>query len=137
MEARELRQTNWVSYYGKDYQVSSINSDETIRLYEDETNTNTVGCYSLKSEGFRPIQLSEEWLLKLGFVKSKTFIGIEFVSGMFLCYRDGKIVLEATTLFPILRFDGCKHVHQLQNLYFALTGQELNTHQLTSRRWLF
>ena len=83
-------------------------------------------------EIFKPIPLLDEWLDKLGF--KKEFDG---------CYSTEK------TAFPIWRnihnnvvglkwnefYAGTggviksvvhlKHVHQLQNLYFALTGKEL------------
>lgn len=73
----------------------------------------------------KPIELTEEWLLKFGFVESaedyyeifdcvvhlianRTFIGVGE-------YPDS---LESELITPL-------YVHQLQNLYFALTQKEL------------
>ena len=64
----------------------------------------------------RPIPLTEEWLLKFGY--DLTTENHYALSGhliwkcndLFMCDKNG-IVL--------------KYVHQLQNLYFALTGEEL------------
>lgn len=63
-----------------------------------------------------PIPLTEEWLLRFGYTKisNNSFIitghCIWICNDLFRCDKNG-IVL--------------KHVHQLQNLYFALTNQEL------------
>ena len=69
-----------------------------------------------------PIQLTEEWLLKFGAKELNAKRGVlkEFVlktvriemsnSGNFY-YKNSKLILES--------------VHQLQNLYFALTGKEV------------
>jgi len=65
-----------------------------------------------------PIPLTEEWLLKFGFEKkdsifSKTLLfGILQKNGIFFCE-----IMEGGV--------NVKCVHQLQNLYFALTGEEL------------
>ena len=70
-------------------------------------------------DDFEPIPLTEEWLLKFGFKKDKvdeTYYkdNFEIMLPNFFQY---KISLISDALV--------KHVHQLQNLYFALTGQEL------------
>ncbi len=67
-----------------------------------------------------PITLTEEWLVKLGFDK---------ISGYE--YRKGEFVAE----YSILNYNflwnnfvitiDLNHVHQLQNIYFALTNEEL------------
>lgn len=70
-----------------------------------------------------PIPLTEEWLLKFGFEKK----GKRFSKDWFYLWDEcGSIVFalaemhdEVGTYLPI------QHVHQLQNLYFALTGKEL------------
>jgi hypothetical protein len=64
----------------------------------------------------KPILLTEEWLLKFGYTKEGSnfwnlgHIVWEYADGVFICDKNG------ITL---------KYVHQLQNLYFALTGREL------------
>ena len=63
-----------------------------------------------------PIELTKDWLIKFGYTKEDSnfwFIGHivwEYDDGVFICDKNG------ITL---------KYVHQLQNLYFALTGKEL------------
>ena len=74
-----------------------------------------------------PIPLTEEWLLKFGFNK---FQGM-FVKTLRNGYQmmidktgtdSGNFRLIANDINGITYF---KHVHQLQNLYHSLTGEEL------------
>lgn len=69
-----------------------------------------------------PEILTEEWLLKFGFMVNREFNfenypfeiqKSKFDSECFLFYMKGSYVVRI------------KYVHQLQNLYFALTGKEL------------
>jgi hypothetical protein len=60
---------------------------------------------------FRPIPLTEEWLLKL----PNNFDGLELRLLNGVCFVDYK----GNTLTAI------NYVHEWQNLYFALTGEEL------------
>lgn len=75
---------------------------------------------------FEPIPLTEDWLLKFGWYKH------ELIEGSFrkegkpydqfqISWRKGILnyYISWHQLVPL------KHVHQLQNLYFALTGEEL------------
>lgn len=67
-----------------------------------------------------PILITEEWLLKLGFepvniLHDGTKV---FRAEPYFYFKDGigRISIHAPEI---------KYVHQLQNLYFALTGEEL------------
>jgi hypothetical protein len=80
-------------------------------------------------EMFEPIPLTEEWLLKFGFEKILKYyaLGIhqELFSGLMKFRFDRllqKWIFSIGTYKDITRV---KYVHQLQNLYFALTGNEL------------
>lgn len=74
---------------------------------------------------YEPIQLNEEWLLKFGFVTKKT------MSDTFVApYPDNYYHIIKHHGIYVFRCAGCSlqrvnYVHQLQNLYFALTGEEL------------
>ncbi|AGO47465.1 hypothetical protein Phi19:3_gp061 [Cellulophaga phage phi19:3] len=79
----------------------------------------------------QPIPLTEEWLLKFGFVKNDWTDGGTII---YYGWQNGAVLLEtdSNSSFFILdgkheEFNNIKHVHQLQNLYFALTGEELTT----------
>lgn len=71
---------------------------------------------------YKPIPLTEEWLVKFGFVKDysgwQNGIRIEYDKERqsYVLDTDGNDYLQS----PLI-----KHVHRLQNLYFALTGEEL------------
>ncbi len=76
----------------------------------------------------QPIPLTEEWLLKFGFNKEPDksftkrdiaiFLDKRFSSNLFMQENQGD--------FTWFSYE-CKieYVHQVQNLYFALTGEEL------------
>lgn len=73
-------------------------------------------------EGFKePIPLTEEWLLKLGFEYVSIYDSYIKQTGQrefILRKRDFVLCDIDIRVQP-------KYVHQLQNLYFALTGEEL------------
>jgi len=66
------------------------------------------------------IKLTEEWLLRFGFEKAA---GQYFQNFCVLQYFDSE--LRLTTHQDHCLSIQIKFVHQLQNLYFALTGEEL------------
>ena len=78
-----------------------------------------------------PIPLTEEWLLKFGFenrIRDNTYKLKNF--GKFIFDREmGWLSFYPAGLMCGMRCDFIKHVHQLQNLYFALTGTELEIKQ--------
>ena len=70
-----------------------------------------------------PIPLSEEWLGRLGFEQHMFTWEKERFSLMLRKVQSGEIWIENQEGFRDA--EHVKHVHQLQNLYFALTGEEL------------
>jgi hypothetical protein len=102
MKANELRIGNWYHWYafGKNYEYQ-VEAIDLIQNYEN----------------FEPIALTEEWLVKFGFTLRNR---VDYESNC------GALDLEATDAGFL--FDSriiIKHVHQLQNLYFAMAGTEL------------
>jgi hypothetical protein len=69
---------------------------------------------------YEPIPLTEEWLIRMGFEKSY-FENIP--------YFEKRCLTIDGCFFDVELMDGSKlelkSVHQLQNLYFALTNEEL------------
>lgn len=78
---------------------------------------------------FQPIPLTEEWLLKFGFVK----IGTNYENKWLVLWGNIKTKsIDFVLNEPHSRkrkITELKHVHQLQNFYFALTGEELTIKQ--------
>jgi hypothetical protein len=78
---------------------------------------------------FVPIELTEEWLLKFGFGEKCKSAGNrwQFFNGKdwfeLYDFYDEEEKLTGK-FFYSFKFE-IKYVHQLQNLYFALTGTEL------------
>lgn len=129
IDPKELRIGNIVGYDDLWYVVSSI-----IEPIELET-THRIGFEnsSLRKAArhIQPIPLTEEWLLRFGFSGSTPH-----ESPYFYSYAVGASTLRINPdngVVWIVASNGglfnnpklIEHVHQLQNLYFALTGQEL------------
>ena len=75
----------------------------------------------------KPIPLTEEWLLKFGFYSKNKKIGwwendkFSFIGRLSGCILHFHLIVN-DMFVEIIRI---QYVHQLQNLYFALTGTEL------------
>jgi len=135
MKANELRKFNLVqitsekakeeieepSPWVNEFEVKAIRDDgiDSVEIYNEIEN---VYCYASMDE-IEPIPLTEEWLLKFGFEKLNL-----------IAWRCGNIIIETVLGFNVrmmateessVFIKKIKHVHQLQNLYFALTNEEL------------
>lgn len=119
MDARELRIGNWVlfnDYSGGPLQPYQIQGDDISRAAVN-------GVYH------EPIPLTPEILEACGFVKRKEM----FYKGEYCININDRDVLVGSrgTIFNGDPNYGVginyelKYLHQLQNLYFALTGEEL------------
>ena len=115
MNASELRINNLVM--DENYNIVTI-------THEDFMGVNDDGGFPL-----RPIPLTEEWLVKFGFIQ--TIIGFESVNEYFPFSIEINSLGVAELYIEFYGGDKykklIKYVHQLQNLYFALTGEELTS----------
>lgn len=78
------------------------------------------------SEGFSrisPIPLTEEWLVKFGWKIGK-YQDAYYLDNLEIYSKDGEFTVNDHVANCTLCF--LKYVHSLQNLYFALTGKELD-----------
>lgn len=127
MKANELRIGNLV--LGLDNNVIKATTIEVgvVRCYDIEFENKGGNDYPEFMEDLKPIQLTEEWLVKFEFDKNTySEYHLDKIDFPFY-YKDGKINIS-----PGGMADGtfgiditCEYVHKLQNLYFALTGEEL------------
>lgn len=123
IQPTELRIGNLLQ---KDGKVFAVTIDDLIKLSQG----NTIG---------EPIEILQEYLVKFGFkeIENKWFEKHFFVnphhedrstlninSASFQIALFGDQMEEAVYLTP------CKFIHKLQNLYFELTGTELNYEKL-------
>ena len=122
MRIEEIRIGNMVKTTGRPVELSWVVSREDMveMLYKEE-----LGRFGGIYEG---VLLDEGWLIRMGFemqlfgtIRTDAYkrgcLTTHIVSG-----NTGECqVAIYNKLFPIY----VKHVHQLQNLYYALTGEEL------------
>jgi hypothetical protein len=127
MTARELRIGNYVKC-GVHYPIIEV-AQLFIDSYQFSRADGMRG--SLTYQSSEGIPLTEEWLLKFGFEKhgllNHTYffnkkLDAKFSFGNYA--RDSTRNLMVGTMEPIYSHR-LQYVHQLQNLYFALTGSEL------------
>lgn len=118
MKAIELRIGNLVEYKITDdlderiewWELSTIDSDD-LKIIQDDCD-------------YRPIPLTEEWLLKFGFkYNNPTYEWYDKSAVLFIQVNYLGFDLIAKFHNQVIR--EIKYVHELQNLYFALTGKEL------------
>lgn len=128
--ARELRIGNYIWFNDA---PEKIGIAKVTQILDNGILTDQGFAYINEIE---PIPLTEEWLLKFGFQKSIGFFMIlskltsielglnnDTAEIQYYCYfRERSHVGEGD--YVLLR-KNLKYVHQLQNLYFAITGIEL------------
>lgn len=115
MEAKELRLGNWINYLG---------SGE-VQIKDAKALFNSMEQFNYPHSKVTPIPLTEQWLIKFGF-EYRTDTGFDG-------WYSNPILGESIRIFEVenkwYKYSSAhiviKHVHQLQNLYFALTGEEL------------
>ena len=106
MEAKELRIGNYVNHNG--FAPITIDAVDIIHCQQHP-------------EAYKPIELTEEWLLKLGFNKSKFSSNcFKITNGYKFDFAGGEVLY-----LDSIRLEHIKYIHQLQNLHFALGGEEL------------
>lgn len=77
---------------------------------------------TLHLDKIKPIKLTKEWLLKFGFEHNDDFYSIGLIHIWYGVESSDFNYGNKNALYSIKTI---KHVNQLQNLYFALTGKEL------------
>jgi len=119
MKAEELRIGNLIQIKENfEFRIECI-----IGIYFHQVLTSGSQEILLTYDKILPIPLTEEWCEKLGFIKNKTFTGVEFQYKNFIVYDNGICVEDTHRHF--FKLSEIKYVHQLQNLFFALTGKEI------------
>lgn len=132
MNANELRLGNLVRYTppsnpykAQDLKIKSFGSETAILSFGEET-----GIIAKVSQ-LEGIPLTEEWLLKLGyrFYKNKESgtLCLDYVGKLDIDFYEGKIQIKSRyEEYDLYRhLFGITCVHHIQNLYFALSGEDL------------
>ena len=119
IQATELRIGNYLTYHTPD------DTDMPCKIdAQDILNISTN--YMHNAEIHSPIPLTEEILLKCGFVKNE--LGDIILNGLMLAHitSDDNFQFEYTSPIMEWKIIDLKYLHQLQNLIHALTNTELN-----------
>jgi len=120
LQAAELRIGNLVNFNNISIgEVTVLNNTRNIGIVLEN------GVYRDNNDLFKPIPLTEEWLVKLGLKQDtidKYWYFHPTYNKFYPLYRRG-VYWGFNGLG--LGVKEIKYVHQLQNLYFALTGEEL------------
>jgi len=135
LKANELRIGNWIADRGgKQWQIDHWESMNKV-----SAKTPVSMCMGILMEGhplteyvdyLKPIPLTEDWLIRFGGkpLKNGYWISITNLRGELhfeTFNHTDEIVTTIKSQFSDLILDRIKYVHTFQNLYFALTGEEL------------
>ena len=128
MKATELRIGNLIEYKIEDelderkewWEISKVDFQDLTWLDSNPEDAD-----------FRPIKITEEWLLKFGF---EDITGVDYILHIDVDFK--LILIPADAFYPqidkaddvgwsSISLNKIEYIHQLQNLYFSLTGEEL------------
>ena len=135
MDVKELRIGNWVNLADKgDYQIDNGHEIDTIADWFDlDKNELDEDQYAT------PIVLTEKWLINFGFTQQGTIFNKLHKNGLIAISIRDKSVGCYNCKDNYMRGSGLnmgtvrvKYVHQLQNLYYPITGEELELTENTA-----
>lgn len=113
-------------------EVIEISKNGTVKIKDSQDD------YTNKINQIAPILLTEDWLINFGFKKDDNgnyWIPIEIETWLQLTVIDMfyPMICQAGELSHekenYVSLNGIQYVHQLQNLFFAITGKELELTQ--------
>jgi len=138
--AKELRIGNLVDLGNRIAKIIEIGHSSCLVADLEETQ-DTIEDY----ERTKPIPLTEDWLFKFGFKNTDkddndyityTDENHDYYLQIDTRRRDGKYTILDNSFDDLRAFSmvDISYVHQLQNLYFALTGEELTLNKNKDER---
>ena len=125
MKATELRIGNYVTYNKSNKSEGFVSSILTECFGQDRIQLNNNILYPYNVDDIEPILLTKEWLMKFGFYQDEKNVCM-CLNIVLLRLRIGYGTVTLIQSGESIRVPEIIYVHQLQNLYFALTGKELN-----------
>lgn len=118
IKPNELRIGNYIKHGGAVVIVEEVLKEGAMVKFLPNQTGNMF-------DGMKPIPITEEWLIRFGF---KIRSNPNNPDNSFF-WDNGEVkMIQSDKLYcsDIVSTIEIKHVHQLQNLYFALTGEELH-----------
>lgn len=139
IKANELRIGNWVLLDGKhiaDIESVTQNVISTKNPYNKYTDGTSGDYWNCASDYITPVPLTPEILEKCGFEKFQ-YGDSTALEGY---VTNGRIIIKGfltpDNYFNLLGYKQdhsiIQYLHQLQNLYFALAGEELQVRELVN-----
>ena len=130
MKANELRIGNMIYF---PYLIENVlyEADTITGLYQNSITVKSRPYTALTYDSIKPLKITKELLNRFGIEEYDRMGDIKFLAfrnpelfdfNFMLC--DGVLKVSFYQLDWKRAFE-IKYIHQLQNLYFALTGQEL------------
>lgn len=111
MKASELRINNWYDHDGDYRQV-------TPKTIEEVWEAERSWC--------KPIPLTEEWMVRFGFKDNEYTFDLHSGRKTITFNWSSRIISTGyRSGLYCKKYRHIQYVHQLQNLYFALSGEEL------------
>lgn len=125
MNVADLKIKNLVEYRNDTFRITEIfqnhEKDYFVRIEND------IRSVSVPAESIRPIQITEEWLEKFGFMRT-------YASEQRIRYERPEpfikydIDLNSRKIVEGLKIYGnsikCKYIHEFQNIFSCLFGKE-------------
>jgi hypothetical protein len=136
MKANEIRIGNSINNGIEDIIIDYVFHEEVSDTWQVCWNDK---CSTEFLEDCEPIPLTEDWLIKLGFDLDETkgfdrgeSLRVFSISNFHIAIDNGVfylwIEIDEDNWYN-LKLKRIDFIHQLQNLYFALTGEELTINQ--------
>ena len=124
LEAKDLRYGNKLFFLGEVVTFRNVSRFRKDGVFWIKTIESVI---ENKSFHFRPIQLTEDWLVRCGFEKTKEYFELFKNDEYFISYN---VITQQLGIFinntrGIRYWIDCKYVHKLQNLIYELEDIEL------------
>lgn len=126
MRTNELRLGNLIKKSNDPIWIEKFKGEITIvdisilEIIDSENKKNKI---RERIDFYEPISLTEEWLIKFGFKKFSDKWNNNTFRNKYLIIKQHKD--HFTYLSGLGKLVKIKYIHKIQNLYFALTGNEL------------
>lgn len=113
---------NWIKDGGLYFQIEEICKLSPESLNKKIGARYNKGCFWCELYYLEPIPLTEDILLKCGFELHRLAFSNKFTLNRVTLFSIDNVFYAKTLGMDI----DIKYVHQLQNLYYALTNEKLN-----------
>jgi len=134
IKASELRTGNILDYLIEDklddrqewYEPSAVDWQDIKYFAEREAKNKGLVPNGPVREHYKPIPITEDWLVNLGFVQPKDKFDYYKDDLIEVCVQDDTVhVWVLYSVGSAIQVFHIQYIHQLQNLYFSLSGKEL------------